>query len=418
MTKNDDKNKKFRSSIVVDHTLRAKFAAENDEKRMRSRRVFDELRTSRGPVSDGAPTAPPATKGRGAVSNRGGRFERQTRQPVDDGWDLDDDDLPPLRTTVTDERPKTIIARNDSPDIPFDRSINPYKGCEHGCVYCYARPSHAYMGLSPGLDFESRLFAKPDAAKLLERELMNPNYRPAVINLGANTDPYQPIERKQRITRGVLEVLSAFNHPVSIVTKSDLILRDLDILGPMAERGLAAAAVSVTTLDPRLARAMEPRAPRPDKRLGAIGALAAAGVPVAAMAAPMIPVLNDAELEAILEAAHGRGATAAGYILLRLPLEIKGLFSEWLDTHAPDKAAHVLSQVRETRGGGLNDSTFGARMKGTGERAEMLAKRFRLACRRLGLNQARGAEGGLDASRFRPPAKALYPEPGDQLRLF
>ncbi len=361
-------------------------------------------------------------KGRGAVTNRSGRFEALAVEAVDDGWNLDeggdDEDLPPLRTQVTFETPRTIISRNTSPDIPYEQSINPYKGCEHGCVYCYARPSHAFMGLSPGLDFETRLFAKPDAAEMLERELSKPGYRPRTINLGSNTDPYQPIERSHRITRQILEVLSAFNHPVSIVTKSNLILRDLDILAPMAERGLAAAAVSVTTLKNRLARALEPRAPRPEKRLQAIEELALAGVPVAVMAAPMIPVLNDQELEAILERARDKGATAAGTILLRLPLEIKDLFAEWLDAHVPDMADHVLSQMRESRDGNLYVADFATRMTGTGPRAELLAKRFELACRRLGLNAARGAMGGMDTSLFRPPPRILYPRPGDQLRLF
>jgi DNA repair photolyase len=360
-------------------------------------------------------------KGRGAVTNRTGRFERETTNAVDDGWDPDDgwdgEDLPPLRTQVTFETPRTIISRNTSPDIPYEQSINPYRGCEHGCVYCYARPSHAFLGLSPGLDFETKLFAKPDAAALLERELSKTNYRPRVINLGSNTDPYQPIERRHRITRQILEVLSAFNHPVSIVTKSNLILRDLDILAPMAAKGLAAAAVSVTTLKNRLARALEPRAPRPDKRLDAIEALSQAGVPVTVMAAPMIPVLNDPELEVILERARDRGARTAGYILLRQPLEIKDLFAEWLDAHVPDMASHVLSQMRESRDGNLYVADFGTRMTGTGPRAELLAKRFELACRRLGLNKALGAMGGLDTSLFRPPPRILYPRPGDQLRL-
>ena len=355
-------------------------------------------------------------KGRGAVTNRSGRFEPESRETVDDGWELDDADLPPLRTTVTFERPKTIITRNTSPDILFDRSINPYRGCEHGCVYCYARPSHAYLGLSPGLDFESRLFAKPEAAKLLEQELSKPGYKPQVINIGANTDPYQPIERRHKITRQVLEVLSRFNHPVSVITKSDLICRDIDILAPMAERGLAGVGVSVTTLDAKLARALEPRAPRPDKRLAAIRKLSEAGIPVAVMAAPMIPVLNDAELERILEAAAEAGAVGAGYILLRLPLELKELFTEWLRTHVPDMADHVLNQVRETRGGGLYDAEFKTRMKGTGQRAELLAQRFDLACKRLNLNNQRPQEFGMDRPQSSVPPPE--PRPGDQLRLF
>jgi len=356
----------------------------------------------------------PATpkKGRGAVSNRSGRFERETRAAVDDGWDLDDADLPPLRTTVTVEWPKTIIARNDSPDIPFDRSINPYKGCEHGCVYCYARPSHAYMGLSSGLDFESRLFAKPDAATLLERELSEPGYRPRTIALGANTDPYQPIEREHKITRAVLEVLARFNHPVAITTKSALVCRDIDILGPMAAKGLAAVGVSICTLDGRLARALEPRAPTPEKRLAAIARLAAADIPVAVMVAPMIPVLTDSEMERVLERANAAGAVAAAYILLRLPLELKALFEEWLNAHAPEMANHVLNQMRESRGGALYVSDFKTRMTGTGERARLLAQRFERACAKYGLNEKRATGFDLTTALFKPP-----PRPGDQLSL-
>ncbi len=359
---------------------------------------------------------PPPLKGRGAVTNPTGRFEAEIQETVDDGWDLDESNLPPLRTRVTVERPKTIISRNTSPDVDFDRSINPYRGCEHGCVYCFARPAHAYMGISPGLDFESRLFAKPDAARLLERELMKPAYEPKTLQLGANTDPYQPIEKKFQITRGVLEVLARYNHPVSITTKSPLVCRDIDILGPMAKKSLAAVCISVCTLDTKLARTLEPRAPRPDKRLDAMRTLSQAGIPVAVIVAPMIPVLNDQEMEAILERAAEAGARTAGTILLRLPFELKDLFSEWLTAHVPDMAAHVLSQVRETRRGGLNDSEFKIRMKGTGPRAEMLAKRFSLACKRFGLTgglrggQASGFE--LDASQFSPP-----PRIGDQLRL-
>ena len=366
-------------------------------------------------------------KGRGAVSNRAGRFEPETREDIDDGWDGDGDrdggGLPPLRTEVTIETPRTIIARNTSPDIPFDRSLNPYKGCEHGCVYCFARPTHAYMGLSPGLDFESRLFAKPGAAALLERELSKPGYRPRTLHLGSNTDPYQPVEKTMRITRDVLKVLDAFNHPVAITTKSALVCRDLDILGPMAKRGLVSVAVSVTTLDRGLARKLEPRAPTPGRRLDTIRALSGAGVHVAVMAAPMIPVLNDAELETILEAARDSGAVAAGYILLRLPLEIKDLFAEWLDTHAPDAAAHVMSQMRDARSGVLYEQDFGTRMTGSGERAKLLSKRFDLACRKLGLKPVRGLSGGgadyqMDASQFCLPSRTLYPMAGDQLRLF
>ncbi|HBC07964.1 MAG TPA: radical SAM protein, partial [Rhodospirillaceae bacterium] len=289
-----------------------------------------------------------ATKGRGAVSNQDGRFERLTREAVDDGW-RDDDDLPPPRTQVLPDTARKVIARNTSPDIPFDRSLNPYRGCEHGCVYCFARPSHAYLGLSPGLDFETKLFAKHDAAELLRRELAARSYRCQTLQLGANTDPYQPIERRFGITRGVLEVLAACNHPVSITTKSDLVLRDLDILAPMAAKGLASVAVSVTTLDRRLARRLEPRAPTAAKRLRAVEGLSRAGVPVTVLAAPMIPALNDMELDAIIAAGARAGATAAGYVLLRLPGEVADLFAEWLQAHYPDRATRVLNRVRASR---------------------------------------------------------------------
>jgi len=351
------------------------------------------------------------TKGRGAVSNASGRFEPVTSHAVDDGWELDDAPRP-LRTTVTTERPKRIITRNTSPDVPFDRSINPYRGCEHGCVYCFARPTHAYHGLSPGLDFESKLFAKPDAAALLEAELRKPGYRPATIAIGTNTDPYQPIERERRIMRQVLEVLSAFNHPVSIVTKSALIQRDLDIIGPMAAKRLVGVGISVTTLDRDLARRLEPRAATPARRLETIRALTEAGVPVACMAAPMIPGLNDQELEEILDAAVEAGAGAAEYILLRLPLEIGELFTEWLDAHAPDRKAKVLKLMRETRGGALYAADWGKRMKGEGTYAALLAKRFQLAKTRLGIGHNPAAGFALRADLFAPP-----PRPGDQLRL-
>jgi DNA repair photolyase len=359
-------------------------------------------------------TLPPRPrKGRGAVGNPTGRYEPLLREAVDDGWRLGDDDEPPrLRTAVTEERPRAIITRNDSPDIGFEQSINPYRGCEHGCVYCFARPTHAYMGLSPGLDFESRLFAKPEAAELLAAELAKPNYVCKTIAMGTNTDPYQPIEKERRITRRILEVLAAHDHPVSVTTKSALVLRDLDILAPMAAKGLVAVGISVTTLDRRLAGKLEPRAPTPAKRLDAMRRLAAAGVPVSVMAAPVIPFLTDWEMERILEAARDSGAGGAGYILLRLPLEVKDLFAEWLEAHAPAKAKHVLNQVRACRGGALYDSRFGTRMRGTGPYAELLARRFDSACRRLGLNEGVASRRGLDTSRFTPPAR-----PGDQLRL-
>ena len=316
-------------------------------------------------------------KGRGAASNRAGRFEAHDTIAIDDGWGSAlDADIPPLRTTLTAEATKKIITRNQSPDVPFDRSINPYKGCEHGCVYCFARPTHAYLGLSPGLDFESRLLYKPDAAALLEKELRAPKYQCAVMAMGTNTDPYQPVERELKITRRILEVLAAHDHPVGIVTKSSLVMRDLDILGPMGRKGLAQVCLSVTTLDRGLARKMEPRCPTPARRLEAIRALSDAGVQTGVMAAPMIPVLNDPELESILEVASGAGATIAGYVLLRLPLEIKDLFREWLDTHAPMKADHVLNAVRGTREGQMYVPEFGQRMHGTGVYARLLLQRF------------------------------------------
>ncbi|MCC7046267.1 MAG: PA0069 family radical SAM protein [Alphaproteobacteria bacterium] len=357
------------------------------------------------------------TKGRGAVSNRTGRYEAQERVAIADGWEqtpppvaADDDDPPPSpRTTVSHDTTRTIIARNDSPDIPFDRSINPYRGCEHGCVYCFARPTHAYLGLSPGLDFETKLLMKPDAAKLLERELRNPRYRCDVMAMGTNTDPYQPVEREHRITRQILEVLNAFNHPVGIVTKSALVMRDIDILADMAKRNLASVGISVTSLDRDLARVMEPRASTPPRRLAAIAALAAAGIPTSVMVAPIIPALNDSEIERILAAAAAAGARSADYVLLRLPLEIKGLFEEWLEAHAPMKARRVLDLVRETRGGQLYEATFGKRMTGTGPYAQLVRNRFKLAGRKLGLDRRKL---NLDVTRFRPP-----PGVGDQLSL-
>jgi len=342
-------------------------------------------------------------KGRGAVTNRTNRYERLTAQAVDDGWQGADgeDDLPPLRTTLMRDTSKTILARNNSPDVPFEQSINPYRGCEHGCVYCFARPTHAFLGLSPGLDFESRILFKPDAARLLEKELRRPTYKCSVIAMGTNTDPYQPTEKSLRITRSILEVLSAFNHPVGIVTKSALVLRDLDILAPMAERGLAQVCVSVTTLDRGLANRLEPRAATPARRIETIRSLAAAGVPTGVMAAPMIPALNDQEMEEILQVARQAGAATASYILLRLPLEIKDLFVEWLEAHAPDRARHVMSLIHETRGGKAYDAAFGTRMRGTGEYAALLKKRFTIASRRLGYDETERFR--LDTGKFRPP---------------
>ena len=350
-------------------------------------------------------------KGRGAVGNATGRFEREVRVAVDDGWGSADEEPVPLDTTYSKDTARTVIARNDSPDIPFDRSINPYRGCEHGCVYCFARPTHTYLGLSPGLDFESRIFVKEDAPALLRAELSKPSYRCETIALGANTDPYQPAERKFGITRGVLEVLREFRHPVGIVTKSALVQRDIEILAEMARERLVVVSISITTLDRTLARKMEPRAATPERRLETIAALTAAGIPVSVLSSPMIPALNDMELERILEAAAERGAKAAGYVLLRVPLEIKGLVEEWLQTHFPNKAKHVMSLLRETHGGKEYDSQFGTRMSGTGPYAQMLRLRFERACHRLKLNERRGP-WRLDTSKFRRP-----PQKGDQLIL-
>jgi DNA repair photolyase len=356
------------------------------------------------------PVPSPAPRGRGAQSNATGRFEAQVREAFDDGWTDDDEAPAPLKTHVMPERAKTIISRNDSPDVGFDRSINPYRGCEHGCIYCYARPSHAYVGLSPGLDFESRIFFKPEAGRLLAGELSRPSYKPATIHIGGNTDPYQPQERRLRVTRGVLETLERFHHPFSIITKSALILRDLDLVGPMGAAQLARAAVSVTTLDRALARAMEPRAATPEKRLSAIRGLSAAGCPVAVMFAPVIPGLNDHELEAVLERAAEAGATGAGYVVLRLPREIKDLFREWLEAARPDRAARVMSLVRQMRHGQDYDVRWGERMKGDGPIAEIIGTRFAAAKRRFGLDRPRVA---LDLGQFKVPAK-----PTNQLDLF
>jgi DNA repair photolyase len=348
--------------------------------------------------------------GRGAVSNAVGRYEKETRFLIDDGWnEPGDEPLPQLKTEIIRDTTRSIIARNKSPDISFNQSINPYRGCEHGCIYCFARPTHAYLGMSPGIDFETRIFAKPNAAELLRRELSAPSYRPQTIAMGTNTDPYQPIERTMRITRSVLEVLSEFNHPVGIVTKSPLILRDLDILVPMAERGLAKVALSITTLDRKLARVMEPRAGTPPRRLNALKELNAAGVPASVMFAPVIPALNDDELESVLNAAKQMGARSAGYVLLRLPLEIKDLFREWLEANVPDRAKHVMSLVRSMRGGKDYDPAWHERMRGKGPYADMIAHRFHLAVKRLGFNQDHRP---LDTRQFSRPVQA-----GDQLSL-
>ncbi len=342
-----------------------------------------------------------AAKGRGARSNASGRYEPEKVESFDDGWTGDDADAAPLRTTLTPEHARTIIAKNTSPDVGFDRSINPYKGCEHGCIYCYARPSHAWMGLSPGLDFESRIFFKPEAARLLEQELSKPRYVCKRIHIGGNTDPYQPVERDLNSTRSILQVMQRFRQPFSIITKSVLIARDADILGPMGRAGLVTALVSITTLDRGLARAMEPRASTPAKRLEAISRLAEAGVPVGVGFAPVIPGLNDHELEAVLEAAKKAGATRAMYVTLRLPLEIKDLFREWLADARPDRAARVMSLIRQTRGGRDYDPDWSQRMKGTGPVADLIAVRFKAAVKRYGLNETRQE---LDVTQFRVPA--------------
>lgn len=323
-------------------------------------------------------------RGRAAGINPAGRFESQERVAFDDGWQTLED-MPPFRTEVQVEKPRSVITRNESPDIPFDRSINPYRGCEHGCIYCFARPTHSYMGLSAGLDFEAKLFAKPDAPRLLERELSKPGYKVKPIAIGTNTDPYQPIEREWRIMRQILEILDKANHPVVIVTKSALILRDIDILKSMAERGLVKVGISVTTLDRKLARTMEPRASTPGKRLEAIKALSEAGIPVAVMMAPVIPALNDHEIERILDSGKAAGASEASYVLLRLPLEVSPLFRDWLLQNYPDRYRHVMSLVRSMRDGKDYDAEFGKRMKGAGPYAWQISRRFEMATKRLGL---------------------------------
>ena len=342
---------------------------------------------------------PQRHRGRGAVVNPSARFERHAFRPEDDGWGSLDLPAPP-RTEITMERARTVITRNDSPDISFDRSINPYRGCEHGCVYCFARPTHANMGLSPGLDFETKLFAKRDAASLLAKELAAPSYRPKTIAIGTNTDPYQPIERKMKIMRQILEVLAQANHPVGIVTKSALVLRDLDILAPMAAKGLVKVALSVTTLDADLARRMEPRASAPERRLNAIAELAKAGVPANVLVAPIIPAINDAEIETVLTRAAAAGAREAGYVMLRLPLELRDMFEQWLRVHYPDRLRHVMTLVASMRKGKAYDATWGERQSGTGPFAWMIGRRFELASARNGFSRERLK---LRTDLFRPP---------------
>ncbi|MBX9464452.1 MAG: PA0069 family radical SAM protein [Aquamicrobium sp.] len=347
-------------------------------------------------------------RGRAAGVNPSGRYEPLTRHVFDDGWNSLEE-LPPFNTQVQVEKPRNIITRNTSPDISFDRSINPYRGCEHGCVYCFARPTHAFMGLSPGLDFEAKLFAKPDAARLLERELAKPGYEPRTIAIGTNTDPYQPVEKQWRIMREILEVLEAHNHPVGIVTKSALVTRDADILGRMAEKGLAKVALSITTLDRKLARMMEPRAATPPKRLEALRTLADAGVPVSVMIGPVIPALNDQEIERILDSAQAAGAREAGYIILRLPLEVAPIFKDWLLRHYPDRYRHVISLIRSMRGGKDYDAEWGKRMKGAGPYAWQIGRRFEIAAKRLELNVEKRR---LRTDLFKPPVQK-----GEQLML-
>lgn len=372
----------------------------------------------------GAPEPPPTSRmprltrnGRGATTNPAVRFDSQSASPFDDGWETlttEFGELPKLTTTLTKDSTKSAISWNSSPDIGFDRALNAYRGCEHGCIYCYARPTHAYLGYSPGLDFETKLIFKPEIADLLEKELRKPGYTARTLALGSNTDPYQPVERTLKLTRAVLEVLDRYNHPVSIVTKSAGVLRDLDILSRMAKRNLARVYVSVTTLDTRLARLMEPRAATPARRLHAIAELTRAGVPVGVMAAPMIPGLNDAELEKIVEAGARAGARHGAYILLRLPHELRQMFEDWLHTHFPDRARHVLSLIRETRAGNLNDARYGHRFSGQGVYADLLLRRFARAARQWGLDESRS---GLDCSQFAVPASAAGPAAA-QMSLF
>ena len=355
-------------------------------------------------------------KGRAAVTNASGRYEPLQRVRVDDGWQPPEDgdgefSAAKPRTKILVDATRTAITRNTSPDIPFDRSINPYRGCEHGCIYCYARPTHAWLGYSPGLDFETRILAKPNAPSLLRSELGRKGYRPKPLALGTNTDPYQPIEGKLKITRRILEVLERCNHPVTIVTKSSTVVRDIDILAEMAKRDLVRVYISVTTLDAELARSLEPRAASPAKRLDAIETLIAAEISTGIMVAPVIPALTDHEIEAILEAGSSKGAKEAGYILLRLPLEVKALFEEWLRAFYPERAEHVLALVRETRGGALNDATFGRRLRGRGVYADLIERRFALARKRLGLGKENLA--ALDISQFSPPRAGI-----EQLDLF
>ena len=366
------------------------------------------------------PIAPPTPrKGRGAVTNLQGRYEVDQREAVDDGWVQHEDEEggpPALRTQVFDERAKTILTRNASPDIPFSVSLNPYRGCEHGCIYCFARPTHSYLGLSPGLDFESRIYAKVNAPELLERELSKKSYVPEPIALGVNTDAWQPVERDLCLTRRVVEVLSAHGHPFAAITKSSLIERDLDLLAPMAAREQFMAAITITTLDAEIARTLEPRAATPSRRLRTIRTLSEAGIPVGVSIAPVIPFVTEPDMERVLEACAEAGATHASYIVLRLPWEVAPLFKDWLAAHFPDRADRVMSRVRDMRGGKDYDSNYASRMKGEGLWADLLKQRFRQAVRRLGLNERR--QGSLDMSHFMraQPARPVRDDP--QMNLF
>ncbi|WP_020652943.1 PA0069 family radical SAM protein [Massilia niastensis] len=349
------------------------------------------------------PRPPVARKGRGAVSNLQGRYEVNGRERFDDGWEHDEDEAPALRTVVTDEVAKSILTRNTSPDIPFNVSLNPYRGCEHGCIYCFARPTHSYLGLSPGLDFETRLFAKVNAADLLRRELARPGYVPEHIAIGVNTDAYQPCERERRLTRQVLEVLHECGHPAGLITKSSLIERDIDLLAPMAARRQACAAITITTLDPQIARTLEPRAAAPARRLRTIRTLTEAGIPVSVSVAPIIPFVTEPEIERILEASFEAGAVGAHYVVLRLPHEINPLFHEWLEAHFPERAQRVMNRVRDLRGGKDYDSDFGKRMSGEGVWADLIRQRFDKTIKRLGMSELSGRFGRLDGSKFRRP---------------
>lgn len=351
-------------------------------------------------------------RARGATGSPQGRFESTLREKFDDGWSEEDEALQAIETIVTEERARSIISRNDSPDVPFTQSINPYRGCEHGCVYCYARPSHAYLELSPGLDFETRLYAKTNAVDLLRAELANPGYVPSPIALGANTDCYQPVERRYRLTRGIVELLAECDHPLTIVTKSALVERDLDLLGPMARKNLVKVFVSISTLDHALARRLEPRAASPRRRLDILRALVSADIPCGVLVAPVVPALSDPSIEEVLEAAGAAGASEAAYIVMRLPNELKGLFRDWLAKHYPLRADHIMSVIRQLRGGRDNDPRFGERMSGTGLFAETLRRRFEIACARHGINRRNHATSTLDIKLFRAPS------PSGQLRLF